>query len=86
MSHTEHCKHLKLLPLSFRREIADFVFVYKHLNRLMGVNFNYQVESAAIVGHHEPRTMPQTVNLNYNVPVRTEHFVFLFHTNCETME
>ena len=39
-SYVERCQDLKLLPLSFRREITDLSFLYKILHSLVDVDFN----------------------------------------------
>ena len=41
--YTDRCKALKLLPLSYRREYSDLVFVFKVLNGLLNVDFTNEV-------------------------------------------
>ena len=39
LSYTDRCFVLNILPLSFRREIADLTFLYKCIHRLIDVDF-----------------------------------------------
>ena len=39
LSYTDRCFVLKILPLSFRREIADLTFLYKCIHNLIDVDF-----------------------------------------------
>ena len=40
MSYSERCVELQLLPLSFRREISDLMFLFKCLNNLVSVSLD----------------------------------------------
>ena len=43
MSYSERCSVLDLMPLSFRREMADLVLLFKYLNNLIDVDFSQYI-------------------------------------------
>ena len=43
LSYVERCCSLEILPLSYRREIADLVFFYRFYHGLLDVNFSDMV-------------------------------------------
>ena len=44
LSYVERCSELELLPLCFRREINDLLFVYKIIHNLVAVDFSEEVQ------------------------------------------
>jgi len=49
--YTDRCKSLELLPLSYRREIADLIFAYKVLNDLINVDFTNELHAVTQSSH-----------------------------------
>ena len=71
MSYVDRCSNLNILPLSFRREISDLVFLFKCTNNLVDVNFNSEI---SINSCPNGRRSANGVLLNLNL-VKTETFM-----------
>lgn len=65
-SYVERCQDLKLLPLSFRREITDLLFLYKILHDVIDVDFS---DTVHIIDHDQSNL--RSAN---NGPVLSAHF------------
>lgn len=73
LSYTERCFVLKILPLSFRREIADLVFLYKCIYHIIDVDFSDVLQF--YTHNNSSHTRSNTVNTLLKVhPTRTESF------------
>jgi hypothetical protein len=96
LSYTERCTKLQLLPLSFRREIADLTFLYKCLHGLIDVDFTHILQFYTNSSHTRSQ---QCTNRLKPILVRTESFqsfyfnraIFLWNSlpsaarNCQTL-
>lgn len=71
MSYQERCTLLEILPLSFRREIADLVFCFKCLKGVINVDFSEELVIAQPV--RPTRSMNNGCLLKDSL-CRTEHF------------
>jgi hypothetical protein len=71
LSYSERCKHLNLLPLSYRREIMDLTYMYKYLNGALDVDYGATVTMANI--HPSLRSSSHGFKLQSSL-VRTEAF------------
>ena len=43
MTYDERCKRLQVLPLSYRREVLDLVFLYNGLHGAIDVDFTDEI-------------------------------------------
>ena len=58
LSYPERCAILNILPLSFRREICDLVFLFKYFKGFINVDFNSFIEvSSTNVRQHSGPTV-----------------------------
>jgi hypothetical protein len=69
VSYTERCFILNILPLSFRREIADLLFIFKQLHGLSSVDFTNEISSSVFNNNAFILSRPH---------VRTESFLSMY--------
>ena len=70
LTYTERCFVLKLFPLSFRRMIADLVFLYQCIHRTIDVDFSDVLKFCS----SNLNTRSLNVNVLETHPARTESF------------
>jgi len=75
LTYTDRCKQLKLLPLSYRREIADLTFLYKYLNGAIDVDFSSDLQVDNV--NSRLRSASQGIQVHVNL-VRTESYMGSF--------
>jgi len=75
LSYSERCQNLELLPLSFRREIADLIFCFKCLHGFMAVDFSNELHilssNVCLRSSHNGLLLKET-------KTRTEHFKSMY--------
>ena len=75
LSYSERCQNLELLPLSYRREIADLIFCFKYLHGFMNVDFSDALHilssSVCLRSSHNGLLLKET-------QTRTEHFKSMY--------
>ena len=71
LSYSQRCKLLNILPLSFRREIADLTFMYKYLHGALDVDFHDEIQVTNV--NPRLRSSSQVMKLQENF-ARTETF------------
>lgn len=75
LSYSERCQTLELLPLSYRREIADLIFCFKCLNGFIDVDFSDEL--CVLTPNSFLRSSQNGLLLKEN-RTRTEHFKSMY--------
>ncbi|MEE4246980.1 MAG: reverse transcriptase family protein [Kangiellaceae bacterium] len=86
MSYCHRLQALHILPLSYRREVADLMFVFKYLKGFINVDFTDEV---SILNNTRTLRSSNTGLLLQNRIVRTETFkasFFFFKSHLSSME
>ena len=82
LSYVERCKLLGLLPLSFRREIMDLVFIYKYFNGALDVDLSNIVQFYRCLP--SLRSSSQGMRLKPNL-AKTETFINSYFNRIVTL-
>lgn len=72
LSYSSRLKELHILPLSYRREVADLIFIFKYLKGAMNVDFNDEVR--VLTNNRSLRSSSEGLLLR-SLHVRTECFI-----------